>query len=226
MAGLIHLLLVDDDDDDVVHLRTTLGALVEVQHVRTGLEAWAVGLRGELPHVVLVDVDLPGEDGRELARMMRADPRTAATPVYTWSGDAEARADLWKGDDQAVVDAVRDAAQRAREPSVMTLVVDRLTGLEEKVQLIDTRLAVVLEERARGGKSSVVGRFFREACEHTRSAVAFAVQSVLAHPMATLGLALVVAVVVMVWDAVPERVTARLWDAVGIEYVAQHRRQD
>lgn len=48
----------------------------------------------ELPHLILMDVQLPKMSGLEATRRLRADPRTAAIPIvvitsYALSGDAE-----------------------------------------------------------------------------------------------------------------------------------------
>lgn len=44
--------------------------------------------RLQLPHVILVDINLPGFDGYEVRRILRADPRTAQIPVIAVSASA------------------------------------------------------------------------------------------------------------------------------------------
>ncbi|MCE3602451.1 response regulator [Massilia sp. P8910] len=44
--------------------------------------------RQHLPHVILVDINLPGIDGYEIRRLLRADPRTARIPVIAVSASA------------------------------------------------------------------------------------------------------------------------------------------
>lgn len=44
--------------------------------------------RQHLPHVILVDIHLPGIDGYEIRRLLRADPRTARIPVIAISARA------------------------------------------------------------------------------------------------------------------------------------------
>jgi twitching motility two-component system response regulator PilH len=75
------VLLVDDERDGVE-------ALVGMFR-KSGYEAEAVGsaeqamasIRARRPEVVLVDVMMPGRDGVELLREIRADPATAKLPV-------------------------------------------------------------------------------------------------------------------------------------------------
>ena len=50
-------------------------------------------LREALPDLILMDIQLPGEDGLSLTRRLKADPRTAAIPVvaltaHAMSGDS------------------------------------------------------------------------------------------------------------------------------------------
>ncbi|UUZ54514.1 response regulator [Massilia sp. H-1] len=44
--------------------------------------------RQHLPHVILVDIHLPGIDGFEIRRLLRADPRTARIPVIAMTARA------------------------------------------------------------------------------------------------------------------------------------------
>jgi CheY-like chemotaxis protein len=44
--------------------------------------------RQHLPHVILVDINLPGIDGYEIRRLLRADPRTSRIPVIAVSANA------------------------------------------------------------------------------------------------------------------------------------------
>jgi CheY-like chemotaxis protein len=71
------------DDSKVVRVKT--GRLL-AQHgyrvvvAESGEEAVAK-LDDELPHVLITDVEMPGIDGFELTRRVRADQRTAHIPV-------------------------------------------------------------------------------------------------------------------------------------------------
>jgi len=71
------------DDSKVVRIKT--GRLLaqhqyQVSYAGDGLDA-AQQLQDGLPDLVITDVEMPGMDGFELTRHIRADPRTAQLPV-------------------------------------------------------------------------------------------------------------------------------------------------
>ena len=75
------VLVVDDEPDirELVALRLTR-ASYRVATARDGVEAFesAIELR---PDLVVLDVTMPGQDGFETSRRLRADPRTSHVPV-------------------------------------------------------------------------------------------------------------------------------------------------
>ena len=84
------ILLVEDNPDDAELVRIAMadagiGAQLEVvqdgatalQYVRS--EGPYVGVRH--PHLVLLDLNLPGVDGREVLRVMKSDPRLCTIPI-------------------------------------------------------------------------------------------------------------------------------------------------
>ncbi|MFD9698749.1 response regulator [Lentzea sp. NPDC059081] len=74
--------LVVDDDPDIreLVLLSLLGTGWDVTDAASGAEALRVCERGGVD-VVLLDVDMPGMDGRQTSRALRADPRTAKIDV-------------------------------------------------------------------------------------------------------------------------------------------------
>lgn len=82
--------LVVDDDPSV---RTLLEMVLEVEGFAVrcspdGADALEQ-IAAQRPDVVLVDVMMPGVDGRALTRQLREDPRTADLPVVICSGLAD-----------------------------------------------------------------------------------------------------------------------------------------
>jgi CheY-like chemotaxis protein len=91
----IKVLLVEDDDDDVQLVREALEA-GQVSNRLTvlsdGAEALAY-LRGEgehagapRPDLVLLDLNLPGRDGRQVLADIKADPELRRIPVVVLTG--------------------------------------------------------------------------------------------------------------------------------------------
>lgn len=71
-------------DDDVRNLRLAVTALEQDGHEVLAVEGGEAGIALALtkaPDLVLMDVQMPGVDGIEVLRRLRADPRTAALKV-------------------------------------------------------------------------------------------------------------------------------------------------
>src|SRR6185369_484530 len=83
-----HILLVDDNTDMRQYLeRLLLQSKYKVSAVTNGLEALH-SVRQHIPDLVLTDVMMPGLDGFELLRELRANPSTTMVPVIILSARA------------------------------------------------------------------------------------------------------------------------------------------
>ncbi len=79
-------------DDDVL-IRETMRLALD----HAGFFVIAVGepgralatVRAEKPDLVIMDLYMPGFDGRELIRSMKADPEISSTPVILFTGSSE-----------------------------------------------------------------------------------------------------------------------------------------
>ena len=86
------VLVVDDNEDNRQILIDLLsGAGYDVLEALTGLDAVAIATR-ERPDLVLMDIQLPGIDGHEATRRIKANPTLARVPViavtsYALAGD-------------------------------------------------------------------------------------------------------------------------------------------
>ncbi|MEO6951281.1 MAG: response regulator [Polyangia bacterium] len=87
------VLIIDDNALNVQLLSFLLAAHgYEIRSATSVAEAEA-SLAEVIPHVILVDVCMPGPDGLTLVRRLKADPRTKEIPVVVVTASA------MKGDD-------------------------------------------------------------------------------------------------------------------------------
>ena len=86
------ILVVDDQEDNRRILRDLLtNSSFEVVEARTGEEAVTLA-EAQTPDLILMDIQLPGIDGYEATRQIKAKPALRATPLivvtsYALSGD-------------------------------------------------------------------------------------------------------------------------------------------
>lgn len=116
--------LVVDDDPLILQVVATVLDLEEFE-VRTAASAVAAieALAVDVPDVVVSDVMMPGMDGLELVRRIRAEPRTAALPVVLLTArdtDADRAAGFTAGGDAyltkpfsplELIDAIQDLVE-------------------------------------------------------------------------------------------------------------------
>lgn len=75
------VLIVDDTPDSVWFLAGALKGLCTIQVAKDGTTALNMLSTHALPELVLLDVQMPGIDGYEVCRCMKADPRTSEIPI-------------------------------------------------------------------------------------------------------------------------------------------------
>ena len=79
------VLFVEDERAVREHLVRVLGDEFEMQPAATGEEALKLVLKRR-PDAVVTDIVMPGIDGVELVRLLRATPSTASIPILMISG--------------------------------------------------------------------------------------------------------------------------------------------
>jgi CheY-like chemotaxis protein len=89
------LLYVEDNEDNLYMLQLRFDVLggYEVLSARDGAAGMAMAA-SERPDLILMDLDLPGINGWEAARRLKADPATSDIPIialssYAMAGDRE-----------------------------------------------------------------------------------------------------------------------------------------
>ena len=84
------ILLVEDNEANWMLASAVLereGFQVEVATAPEGVREW---VRRAQPDLILMDVQLPGQDGMSLTRELKSDPRTARIPVVALTAHAMA----------------------------------------------------------------------------------------------------------------------------------------
>ena len=86
-------ILVVDDDPSIVQMTTLLlrQAGYTVRSARSGEEALLAVRDEAMPHLILLDVTMPGMDGWEVLRLLKSDEATAPVPVVMFSVRYEIR---------------------------------------------------------------------------------------------------------------------------------------
>ena len=88
MTAKGRILIVEDNERNMKLFRDVLGATgYETLEATSGEAAVAVAAE-RAPDLVLMDIQLPGIDGGEALRRLRADERTAAVPVLALTAQA------------------------------------------------------------------------------------------------------------------------------------------
>jgi two-component system, cell cycle response regulator DivK len=85
--------LVEDNPDNRLLVQAILDGAFEVEEYESGSDALS-GMQANPPQLVLLDISLPGMDGTEVLRRLRANGRLSALPVialtaHAMSGDRE-----------------------------------------------------------------------------------------------------------------------------------------
>jgi two-component system, sensor histidine kinase and response regulator len=76
-----HVLIVDDTPENIQVLMETLRHEYSLAAATSGERALALATGKKMPDIILLDVMMPGIDGYETCRRLKADEKTAAIPV-------------------------------------------------------------------------------------------------------------------------------------------------
>jgi class 3 adenylate cyclase len=158
------ILIVDDNEANRDILATRLGIHgYELVQAADGEEA-LVRAREQLPDLILLDVMMPGVDGIEVCRRLKADPALPFMPIILVTAKSDTRdvvAGLEAGADEYLTKPIDQTALVARVKSVL-----RLKALHDQVQAQAADLAAwnrTLEERVAAQVAEIdrIGRLKR-----------------------------------------------------------------
>ena len=154
------ILVVDDNPANLEILETRLTRQgYEVVTARDGEEA-LVAARAQTPDLILLDVMMPGKDGIQVCRELKADPSLPFMPIILVTAKADPDdivAGLDAGGDEYLTKPVDHAALVARVRSILRIkalhdtVQEQAAQLEEWNRTLEQRVAAQLAEIERLG---------------------------------------------------------------------------
>ena len=83
------ILVVDDEPQNIMVMRETLKMTYTVIAATDGERALALAQSASPPDLIMLDIMMPGIDGFEVLRRLRADVRTAGLPVVLVTAKGE-----------------------------------------------------------------------------------------------------------------------------------------
>ena len=106
MADRPKLLAVDDRPENLLALRMVLADLdVEIIEASSGNAALTATLSHDFA-VAILDVQMPGMDGFELAALLRGDPKTSSLPIIFLTATCREEEQIFEGYDAGAVDYI------------------------------------------------------------------------------------------------------------------------
>ncbi len=144
------ILVVDDTPENIDVLRGLLSTTYKVKAALNGERALKIVRAANPPHLILLDIMMPGIDGYEVCRQLKADPATQKIPVIFVTAKSE-EADETRGFELGAADYITKPVSppivQARVKTHLALY-DQNLALEKKVlqkteELNQTRLEVI-----------------------------------------------------------------------------------
>ena len=139
-----NILIVDDQKANLVALEATLAGLdVNVIAATSGPEALSILLKQNMA-LVLLDVQMPGMDGFEVASLMRQRGKTRHTPIIFLTAINKEDGYVFKGYESGGVDFIF----KPYDPFILISKVRIFLELDLRQQQLEEALARVKAERA------------------------------------------------------------------------------
>jgi signal transduction histidine kinase len=146
------ILLVDDEPKSLFALRELLSTLgQDLMVAQSGEEALRLALRNDFA-VILLDVRMPGIDGFETARLIRARERSKSTPIIFLTAAADEMTSMFRGYEVGAVDyLMKPVIPEVLKSKVAVFVElfrksERLRDSEDKLRRLAAHLISIREE--------------------------------------------------------------------------------
>jgi putative two-component system response regulator len=118
---LKRILVVDDEPQNIAVVHGILKPRYTIVAATDGKRAVALAKALPAPDLIMLDINMPGMDGYETLRCLKADPETSGIPVVFMTARGEVD-DKMRG----YQDGGADYVTKPLDPSFVTSVVDRL----------------------------------------------------------------------------------------------------
>jgi putative two-component system response regulator len=235
------LLAVDDSEELLDLMARALGGEFDFQRATNGREGLELATRSPHPELILLDVKMPGMDGFEVCRALKANARTAHIPVLFLTGEDAAKSEA-HGFELGAVDYVTKpinaAVLRARVRTHLALA-SRQYQLEQLVQertaeLERTRLQVIRrlarameyhESSAVGNRVMRLGQYAKLLSQASGARAAVCDMMMKAAPLHDVGKLGVPAEILRKRDklSVPDWERIKRHPGLGAEIIGEHR---
>ena len=134
MEAGTYILLVDDDLSSLnMHRDILVGAGFAVETASDGVDALRA-CRTRKPHLVLLDLLMPGMDGGEVLKELRSDERMKAVPVIALTGVPE-----WLQDHRDASAEFDDVLLKPVPPELLIQAIWRMQTLSEQAGMAVAR---------------------------------------------------------------------------------------
>jgi class 3 adenylate cyclase len=165
------ILVVDDIEDNIYLLSSVLSDIYTVKAASSGAEALQEVAQDPLPDLILLDIMMPGIDGYDVIRRLKADERAKGVPVIFLTAKADVDAEK-KGLELGAADYItkpisppvlmaRVHAQLALK-SAADFLRDKNDFLEKEVRRRTDEVLTIQEEKNR------VNRLYQETLENSK----------------------------------------------------------
>jgi Osmosensitive K+ channel histidine kinase len=157
MSAPATILIVDDSDVNRRLIQALLGPQGYVTRTAANGEEALASITADPPDLILLDVLMPGLDGRQVASALKADPATANIPIIMVTAQADREARL------AALDAgAEDFLTKPVDRAELWLRVRNLLRLKELSDLLENRkLTLEAEVEARTAELQVANKAIR-----------------------------------------------------------------
>ena len=137
------ILIVDDTPTNIGIISSVLKDSFRTKVATNGEKALVLASAGDRPHLILLDITMPGMDGYEVCRRLKANPATREIPVIFLTAKTEAD-DEKQGFEVGAVDYIHKpfsapTSKPCFSSSASVLAVRKITGIARVAEFVFKR---------------------------------------------------------------------------------------